>query len=141
MPQWQLSSNPKIEWTVAWIDSASDLSKFTKLKPFQRVNFFPGISCLTRKDGLSINLMHQRKRFPQEYDFFPETFVLPTDFLQFKAQVTRSREKSTFIVKPQASSQGKGIFLTTYMVQYSQRWKLHSTKISCKALPLGWVKV
>ncbi len=37
--------------------------------------------------------------------------MLPTDYKDFKNQITAKRNK-TFIVKPEASCQGKGIFLT-----------------------------
>ena len=37
--------------------------------------------------------------------------MLPTDYKEFKMQITAKRNK-TFIVKPEASCQGKGIFLT-----------------------------
>ena len=55
--------------------------------------------------------MRMQKWFPDEYDFFPATYMLPTDYKEFKAQITCKRNK-TFIVKPEASCQGKGIFLT-----------------------------
>lgn len=55
--------------------------------------------------------MRMQKMFAAEYDFFPQTFMLPTDYKDFKNQITAKRNK-TFIVKPEASCQGKGIFLT-----------------------------
>jgi tubulin polyglutamylase TTLL6/13 len=55
--------------------------------------------------------MRMQKEFPDEYNFFPVTFMLPHDFKEFMALLGEKRNK-TFIVKPEASSQGKGIFLT-----------------------------
>ena len=104
--------NPKVDWDVAWIDTAADLLKFAKLRSYQRVNFFSGINCLTRKDSLSKNLMQLRRKFPEHFDFFPETFILPEEYSQFKAQFKNIKDQNIFIIKPQASSQGKGIFLT-----------------------------
>ena len=49
--------------------------------------------------------------FPNEYDFFPKTWVLPFEQNDFKMQFTKKKAK-TFIVKPVASCQGRGIFLT-----------------------------
>ena len=37
--------------------------------------------------------------------------MLPIDYKEFKSQITAKRNK-TFIVKPEAGCQGKGIFLT-----------------------------
>ena len=49
-----------------------------------------------------------QKIFPSEYNFFPKTWVLPGDYSDFKSQINK---KKIFIVKPEASSQGRGIFL------------------------------
>lgn len=45
---------------------------------------------------------------PDDYDFFPKTWVLPGDYPDFKTQFNK---KKIFIIKPEASSQGRGIFL------------------------------
>ena len=66
---------------------------------------------LARKNHLGRNLMKMRRVFPKEYRFFPQTWLLPSEFNDFKAQFNRRKAK-TFILKPEASSQGKGIFLT-----------------------------
>lgn len=55
--------------------------------------------------------MRLQSVFPDDYNFFPPTFNLPADFKEFLYQVGNKRNK-TFIVKPEASCQGKGIFLT-----------------------------
>lgn len=62
-----------------------------------------------------------RKLFPELYNFFPVTYVLPVEYNEFKSQFARPRlaqtsptkvQDITFIIKPEASCQGKGIFLT-----------------------------
>jgi len=56
--------------------------------------------------------------FPEDYKFFPKTWLLPAEYGDFKKQFgdTTSKKKKlnrkTFIAKPEASCQGKGIFLT-----------------------------
>jgi hypothetical protein len=42
------------------------------------------------------------KMFPEDYDFFPLTFMLPHDFKAFIAAVGEKRNK-TFICKPENS--------------------------------------
>jgi tubulin polyglutamylase TTLL6/13 len=37
------------------------------------------MSGITRKNNLSLNLGKMRKKFPDEYDFYPQTWNLPTD--------------------------------------------------------------
>lgn len=46
-----------------------------------------------------------------DFQFFPKTWLLPSDTKSFKEQFNERKAK-TFIIKPEASCQGKGIFLT-----------------------------
>jgi tubulin polyglutamylase TTLL6/13 len=68
---------------------------------------------LARKNLLARNLQAMQKHLPEEYNFFPPTWILPTDAKDFKAQFNGKKAK-TFIIKPEASCQGKGIFLTRH---------------------------
>ena len=58
--------------------------------------------------------MKMYKRFPDEFNFFPQTYVLPVEYMEFKAQFEKyarqmhgsSAKKSkaggeTFIIKPE----------------------------------------
>ena len=64
---------------------------------------------LARKDHLARNLGRMYKRYPDEYKFFPQTWLLPADFGDFKKQFKDSTNKrkqigrKTFISKPEAS--------------------------------------
>jgi tubulin polyglutamylase TTLL6/13 len=40
---------------------------------------------MARKNHLGRNLTKLRKQFPDEYDFFPATWLLPSDYPDFKA--------------------------------------------------------
>ena len=55
--------------------------------------------------------MRLQSVFPDDYNFFPPTYTLPADFKEFIFQANKKKNQ-TFIVKPEASCQGKGIFLT-----------------------------
>ena len=46
----------------------------------------------------------------QEYDFYPETFMVPMDFALL--QKKQAQKDKYYIVKPENGCQGKGIFLT-----------------------------
>jgi tubulin polyglutamylase TTLL6/13 len=39
---------------------------------------------LARKNHLARNLMRMQKMFPEEYKFFPPTWLLPAEFGEFK---------------------------------------------------------
>ena len=54
---------------------------------------------------------------PQEYKFFPKTWLMPQEAQQFRNQFLDKngkpmRSKKTYIVKPDALSQGQGIYLS-----------------------------
>ena len=66
---------------------------------------------LARKNLLAKNLISMQKYFPQDFNFFPKTWLIPQDIKSFKEEFS-ARKAKTFIIKPEASCQGKGIFLT-----------------------------
>lgn len=94
---------------VIWSDIAIPAEKLAKLKPYQKINHFPGMHELARKNYLAKNLNKMQKLYPNDYDFYPKTWLYPTEFPSLKFS---NYKKKTYIVKPEASSQGKGIFLT-----------------------------
>lgn len=71
---------------------------------------------LARKNHLAMNLNKLRKAFPDNYQFFPKTWILPADRADLLAQF-KDRKPKTFILKPQASCQGRGIMLAQYPEQ------------------------
>lgn len=66
---------------------------------------------MARKNLLARNLLAMQKYFPTDFEFFPQTWVLPADLKSFREQFNERKAK-TFIIKPENSCQGKGIFLT-----------------------------
>lgn len=69
---------------------------------------------LARKNLMGRYLMKMRKKFVDDYSFFPLTWMLPIEYHELKSYFD-SKQKGkarTFIVKPEAMSQGRGIFLT-----------------------------
>jgi len=46
----------------------------------QKINHFPGMYNLSRKNMLAKNLMRMRKKTPDDYQFFPPTWNLPLDY-------------------------------------------------------------
>ena len=78
---------------------------------------YPGIGSISRKNQMARNLMRMAKHYPEQYNFFPKTWVLPSDsndlrnFFAANSQ-NPNNHKVTYIVKPDGMSQGKGIFLS-----------------------------
>ena len=107
---YKLTDKPEDLFDVMWTDSAVTPDQFDKLKLFQKVNHFPGMYSLARKNHLGRHLMRMREKFPNFFRFFPKTYLLPADYSSFKA--ASLKKNKTFIVKPEASCQGRGIYLT-----------------------------
>ncbi|KAL0213194.1 hypothetical protein RCL1_006820 [Eukaryota sp. TZLM3-RCL] len=100
------------DWNLYWQDRSAGLERVLRLNPYQRVNHFPGMSEIARKDNLARNLMRMYKLHSEQYDFFPLTWVIPQELSDFRAFLSKKKTKTTFICKPDASCQGKGIVLT-----------------------------
>ena len=47
--------------------------------PIQKINHFPGMYELCRKDRLGRNLNRLKRIFPKEYEFFPPTWDIPSE--------------------------------------------------------------
>ncbi|CAE7883044.1 Ttll6a [Symbiodinium sp. KB8] len=107
---WKEASSANADFDLFWCDCAVPADRFMKLKTYQKMNHFVGMSSITRKNNLGRNLLRMRKQFPKEYRFFPDTWILPTDMSDFKQQFAAAK-KQTFIIKPDNGCQGKGIFL------------------------------
>lgn len=66
---------------------------------------------ICRKDLLARNLNRMLRFFPRDYNFFPKTWCFPAD-LGEAITYSRLRKNKTFILKPDAGSQGRGIVIT-----------------------------
>ncbi|XP_059175710.1 tubulin polyglutamylase TTLL7-like [Physella acuta] len=99
---------------LIWNDTFVSPDKISELKPYQHINHFPGMVEVTRKDSLARNMMKMSKVMPDEFNFVPKTWILPTDYtvLQNYAKEMKLKKKSkTYIVKPANGAQGHGISL------------------------------
>ena len=112
MLNWKTSEEDEnADWDVFWTDNAVPPEKLAKMRHYQRINHFPGMYLISRKNYLAYNLGKLRKLFPDHYSFFPRTWMFPSDTGELKSQM-QSTKNLYFIVKPEASCQGRGIFLT-----------------------------
>ena len=108
---YRITKDDDKDWDIIWYDSAVTTEKYSKLEDFQRLNHYPGIYILARKNFLAINIMKMRKIYDKEFKFIPNTWLLPCDWNTLSDQFPKKKNR-TYIVKPEASCQGKGIFLT-----------------------------
>ncbi|ESO89624.1 hypothetical protein LOTGIDRAFT_124780 [Lottia gigantea] len=99
------------DWTLYWTDYSVALERVMDMKRYQKINHFPGMSEICRKDLLSRNLNRMYKLYPKEYNVFPKTWCLPADHGDFQSY-TRQKKNKTYILKPESGCQGKGIWVT-----------------------------
>jgi tubulin polyglutamylase TTLL6/13 len=69
-----------IPWDICWQDFGINPLLLREMKPWQRVNHFLGTQNIARKNTLAINLNKFSKAFPDEYNFFPKTWLYPSEF-------------------------------------------------------------
>nr|XP_019596235.1 PREDICTED: tubulin polyglutamylase TTLL6 isoform X3 [Rhinolophus sinicus] len=99
------------DWTLYWTDYSVSLERVMEMKSYQKINHFPGMSEICRKDLLARNMNRMSKMFPKDFHFFPRTWCLPADWGELQ-NYSRSRKNKTYICKPDSGCQGRGIFIT-----------------------------
>ncbi|XP_042698940.1 tubulin monoglutamylase TTLL4 isoform X3 [Chrysemys picta bellii] len=83
---------------------------FRAIKEHQKLNHFPGSFQIGRKDRLWRNLSKMQARFgKKEFNFFPQSFILPQDIKLLRKAWEESGSRQKWIVKPPASARGIGI--------------------------------
>ncbi|XP_043487755.1 tubulin polyglutamylase TTLL13P-like [Polistes fuscatus] len=98
-------------WNLYWTDLSVSIERAKDMKRYQKINHFPGMTEICRKDLLARNLNRMLKLFPKDYNFFPKTWCFPADHGEAIAYSKLHRSK-TFIIKPDTGCQGRGIYLT-----------------------------
>uniref|UniRef100_A0A8C6GMX1 Tubulin tyrosine ligase-like family, member 7 n=1 Tax=Mus spicilegus TaxID=10103 RepID=A0A8C6GMX1_MUSSI len=99
---------------LIWCDAAVQQEKITDLQNYQRINHFPGMGEICRKDFLARNMTKMIKSRPMDYTFVPRTWIFPSEYTQFQnyvKELKKKRKQKTFIVKPANGAMGHGISL------------------------------
>uniref|UniRef100_A0A8C5LB01 Tubulin tyrosine ligase-like family, member 7 n=1 Tax=Jaculus jaculus TaxID=51337 RepID=A0A8C5LB01_JACJA len=99
---------------LIWCDSAVQQEKISELQNYQRINHFPGMGEICRKDFLARNMTKMIKSRPLDYTFIPRTWIFPAEYTQFQnylKELKKKRKQKTFIVKPANGAMGHGISL------------------------------
>lgn len=121
-----------LAWDIAWLDALSE-DEYRSLGRAQRINQFPMMHRLTKKKYLALNLNRMRALEPEEFSFYPRSWVLPQELPELKeyyAQIASTKAAAIaagtplvddadsnlattpiLIVKPDFACEGKGIYL------------------------------
>ena len=79
------------DWDVTWHNCGITADFFARMQPYQKVNQYPGIQCISRKNNLARNLVKIKKAYPEQFKFFPRT---PLDnYKQSEQTTTRDQDK------------------------------------------------
>lgn len=72
-----------------WTDYHIEAQDLFKLNDHQKISHFPAIYVLAKKNFLGRSLMKMSKYFPNDYNFFPQTWSVPSELgelLRFNSQ-------------------------------------------------------
>ncbi len=107
-------------WSTCWYTGMPAPEVFEQLGPGCTINHIPGNNGLTVKSSLYATLARTRTRVQEQagadsslahrMDFFPLTFVMPTEYAALQDAAAREPGKH-WILKPKNSARGKGISL------------------------------
>jgi tubulin polyglutamylase TTLL6/13 len=109
------------DWHIWWTDMSVGEERCMRLRRPQKLNHFPGMSEIAHKCKLARNLNRLRSVLPDLYNFHPETFNLPVDYLAFENAALGDMEQrkgkggksnKSYIIKPDEGACGVGIFIT-----------------------------
>eukprot|EP00928_Gymnodinium_smaydae_P045553 TRINITY_DN30359_c0_g1_i1.p1 TRINITY_DN30359_c0_g1~~TRINITY_DN30359_c0_g1_i1.p1 ORF type:complete len:785 (+),score=170.24 TRINITY_DN30359_c0_g1_i1:301-2655(+) len=103
---WQVLPAETRDCSVVWLEHSDPTEG---LAPVQTVSRIDAFLHYCRKARLAQSLNMWIDELPDDFAFAPKTWVLPHDAAAIEAVMARGKE--TFIAKPTAGSQGKGIVL------------------------------
>ncbi|XP_010161103.1 tubulin polyglutamylase TTLL4 [Antrostomus carolinensis] len=97
------------DWLGCWGHHMKS-SSFRAIREHQKLNHFPGSFQIGRKDRLWRNLLKMQARCgKKEFNFFPQSFILPQDIKLLRKAWEEGASCQKWIVKPPASARGIGI--------------------------------
>ncbi|XP_077966117.1 tubulin polyglutamylase TTLL5-like isoform X3 [Styela clava] len=98
------------DFNLMWTGAHLKPFSLRTLQDFQKVNHFPRSYEITRKDRLFKNIDRMaHTKGAKHFDFMPKSYLMPSEYQDFCAAYVK--DKGPWIVKPIASSRGRGIYL------------------------------
>ena len=129
-------------WHLHWKAGRFKPSEYEVASKLQRVNHFPKTTGITKKDCLLRNMRRMRGIHGPIYDFFPEAYLLPTEYMTMVRvckELAGRGVKPIWILKPTDASQGRKIFLIRDLAEIS--YGHFSSSIAAAAADLRGARV
>ncbi|KAG5491396.1 hypothetical protein JIQ42_01297 [Leishmania sp. Namibia] len=103
------------DFNILWAKRAT-VYTLSSLNAYQKVNHFPGTWGVGRKDRLAYNIRRMQRYFGDDaFDIVPKSFLIPQDEVDLRRDAEMNpgtpEKPLIYIVKPGASSCGRGIHL------------------------------
>ena len=100
----------------------TQLDDILPLNRYQKINHFPNSVHLGRKDLLWKNILRLKLKYPHHFNLAPHSWVLPEHMEEMEEIMEyKSMQKKMFILKPSASSCGRGIRVVQGTQKFTQR--------------------
>jgi len=94
---------------LIWNDTIKTIDYFRDLAPWQVVNRLPDINYICRKAPFVRLIQRISRKYPSEFCFLPNSYILPLNNQNFVKEPARKYKK--FIVKPDNGALGQGIVI------------------------------
>lgn len=105
------------------------------LTKYQKVNHFPRSTEITRKDCMYSRMARMQAMYGEKhFSFIPQTFIIPKEYTSL-LEIMGNNPDQIWIVKPSASSQGKGIFLTNWVDEINPKLP----QVVCRYIDNPWL--
>eukprot|EP00742_Colponemidia_sp_Colp-10_P009408 GILJ01010255.1.p1 GENE.GILJ01010255.1~~GILJ01010255.1.p1 ORF type:complete len:570 (-),score=77.68 GILJ01010255.1:113-1771(-) len=98
-------------WNILWKCGRFKPSEYVSALPMQKLNHFPKSGMIARKDSLLRHLRKLKAVYGSVYNFFPVSFILPSEYTKFVHHYSEQESKCVWICKPADLSRGRKIFL------------------------------
>ncbi|XP_014776621.1 tubulin polyglutamylase TTLL5 isoform X1 [Octopus bimaculoides] len=104
------------DYNILWTGGHLKPLTLRNMADFQKINHFPRSYELTRKDKLYKNVQRmQQMKGCRNFNFVPMSFVIPSEYQEFCCSFCKDR--GPWIIKPVASSRGRGVHLVSHPEQ------------------------
>ncbi|CAF3646526.1 unnamed protein product [Adineta steineri] len=106
-----ISSETDFTCNLIWNDTLISMDIVSSLKPYQKINHFPTMSEISRKDLLARNFDKLSRILPDEYNYTPRTWILPNEYNIWYSYASSKSKKDppAYILKPNNGAMGHGI--------------------------------